>query len=296
MPFFSVVIPTYNRADKLKGTISSVLDQSFTDFEVLVMDDGSTDNTDAVVKSFNDLRINYEWYDNSGGPAAPRNRGIRKAKSEWICFLDADDAWYRDKLQICYNNIDDTVDLIYHDLNIQTKTKLNGRNVLRSGLLKSPVLVNLMINGNIISNSSVVVRTNILKQVGNINESHVMVAAEDYNTWLKIAEVTEKFLYIPKVLGEYVFSEDAISRKDMSICGNYAIDDFKKHLNDTQLGKCMSLNNYTHGKYLYSNKMYKPALNSLVSNINKCPLEYKFKSSYLIVIIYIRMLLSYFFK
>src|SRR5882672_1834830 len=98
-PCFSIVIPTYNRAAKLKLTLDSVIAQTFTDFEVLVMDDGSSDNTREMVESFRDSRIRYQWAPNSGGPATPRNRGIDAAVADWICFLDADDRWYPDKLR-----------------------------------------------------------------------------------------------------------------------------------------------------------------------------------------------------
>jgi len=87
MPVFSVVVPTYNRAEKVCRAIKSVLNQSFSDFEILVMDDGSTDNTCEVVKELADPRITYEWAKNFGGPAAPRNRGINLAKGKYIAFL-----------------------------------------------------------------------------------------------------------------------------------------------------------------------------------------------------------------
>ena len=98
MPHFSNVIPTFNRVNKLKSTIESVLNQTFDDFELLIMDDGSVDGTEKMVNKFGDSRIKYEWAINSGGPATPRNRGIEKAAAPWISFLDADDIWYPNRL------------------------------------------------------------------------------------------------------------------------------------------------------------------------------------------------------
>lgn len=115
-PYFSIVIPTYNRANKLKQAIDSVLSQTFTDFEVLVMDDGSIDNTSELISSFNDSRIVYSWEKNYGGPSRPRNRGINSAKGEWICFLDSDDYWKVSKLKKCFDHLHGEVDLLYHDL------------------------------------------------------------------------------------------------------------------------------------------------------------------------------------
>src|SRR6266545_511842 len=98
-PFFSVVIPTYNRAEKLRRALESLLHQSYGDFEVLVCDDGSTDGTREVVSAYaGELQISYLWEENWGGPARPRNRGIAAAQGKWVCFLDADDWWHPDKL------------------------------------------------------------------------------------------------------------------------------------------------------------------------------------------------------
>ena len=94
MPFFSIILPTYNRAGFLPETIKSVLVQTFTDWELIIIDDGSTDNTKSVVEAIarNDQRINYVWQENAERSAA-RNHGIRQAKGEYICFLDSDDKY-----------------------------------------------------------------------------------------------------------------------------------------------------------------------------------------------------------
>ena len=91
-PLFSIVIPTYNRAEFIGKAIQSVKDQLFNDWELIVVDDGSTDNTKEVVFSFNDNRIKYVYQKNQERSIA-RNRGIKEAKGEYICFLDSDD-WY----------------------------------------------------------------------------------------------------------------------------------------------------------------------------------------------------------
>jgi glycosyltransferase involved in cell wall biosynthesis len=105
---FSIIIPTFNRAEKLQKAVQSVLNQTYTNFEILIMDDGSTDQTKEMVRLLQDNRIKYEWSKNSGGPAIPRNRGIQIAQFDWICFLDADDSWESNKLEICKNYISKT--------------------------------------------------------------------------------------------------------------------------------------------------------------------------------------------
>ena len=107
-PFFSVIIPTFNRAVKLRACLKSVLSQTFTDFEIVIIDDGSTDNTkNIILTEYEDARIRYFWQKGSGSPAHPRNQGIRKARGAWVAFLDSDDVWYPEKLDNVYNQIQD---------------------------------------------------------------------------------------------------------------------------------------------------------------------------------------------
>jgi len=251
-PFFSVVIPTYNRAHELRRAIQSVLEQSFSDFEILVMDDGSTDNTCEVVARFNDDRITYEWDQNFGGPARPRNRGIAKAQGQWICFLDADDWWAPSKLRTCLQHISEAVDLLYHDLEIvRDRRPFIRRKKIKSSHVKQPVFMDLLMNGNAIGNSSVVVRRNLLEQIGGIDENVEMIACEDYNAWLRIAQVTEAFLYIPKSLGYYAVHENGISQKDMSSALRCAIAGFSSVLNQRQKCKLESKLRYLTGRFAY---------------------------------------------
>lgn len=212
-PFFSVVIPTYNRANKLKSTLDSVVAQSFTNFEVLVMDDGSTDDTRVVVESFQDARIRYEWAPNSGGPATPRNRGIDAAKADWVCFLDADDLWYRDKLQrvseVITQNSD--CDLICHN-EIMTVLATQRKSLLRYGPYE-PDFYRLMLTlGNRVSTSATTVRRSFLNQHSlRFDQSLDYVIVEDYDLWLRIAFYGGVFHFISETLGEYIIEDDNIS-------------------------------------------------------------------------------------
>lgn len=96
----SVVIPTFNRAHLLLRAVQSVLNQTFTDFELIIVDDASTDNTQEVVESFGDLRIRYIKHEQNKGGGASRNTGIEAARGEFIAFLDSDDEWMPTKLEI----------------------------------------------------------------------------------------------------------------------------------------------------------------------------------------------------
>jgi glycosyltransferase involved in cell wall biosynthesis len=98
-PIVSVIIPTYNRAALLKRAVDSVLGQTYQHFELIVVSDGSTDNTDEVIKSFNDNRIRYLKHGKSRGASAARNTGIKASKGKYIAFLDDDDEWLPKKLE-----------------------------------------------------------------------------------------------------------------------------------------------------------------------------------------------------
>lgn len=103
-PFFTIIIPTYNRANLLSRAISSIINQTFADWELIVVDDESTDNTKEVVLSFKDKRVHYLFKKNEERSAA-RNAGIEIAKGEYICFLDNDDYFMPERLQLLYEGI-----------------------------------------------------------------------------------------------------------------------------------------------------------------------------------------------
>jgi glycosyltransferase involved in cell wall biosynthesis len=251
-PLVSVVIPTYNHANYLGRALQSVFDQSYTNWEAIVIDNHSTDKTDEVMASIADQRIIYLKIHNNGVIAASRNLGIRTAKAEWIAFLDSDDWWTADKLQVCFDSINDKVDLIYHDLEIVTdKHRPFSRKIIKSRQVRTPVLIDLLLKGNAIVNSSVVVRKSVLQQIGGINESMEMIASEDYNTWLYTAQLTEQFVYLPRSLGYYLIHNHSISQKEMSESSRFAVADFVPMLNTSQKLKLEANFRYISGRFNY---------------------------------------------
>jgi len=204
-PFFSIIIPTYNCAEKLGRTLESIFRQSFKDFEVIVCDDGSTDHVKGVVDSFaNSLNIQYVWNEHWGGPALPRNNGLNIAKGKYIAFLDSDDWWYPNKLEVVSNYLEGA-DFLYHDLDIVTKKGKKRFKKIKGRYLKNPVFVDLMINCNPIFPSSVIIRKNIINMAGGFSLKDTL---EDFDLWLKVSRLTEKFFYLPKVLGAYLLREE----------------------------------------------------------------------------------------
>lgn len=213
----SVVIPSYNHGHLIHRAISSVLSQDWSTLEVLVVDNHSHDDTDEVVASFADPRIRVIKIRNDGVIARSRNEGIRAASGQWIAFLDSDDWWAKGKLEVCSKHFHSS-DLIYHDLQILDSNgdAIPGRR-FRQRQVRSPVKLDLLVNGNPIATSSVMVRRSVLNEAGLLDERQEVIAAEDYDLWLRIAGVTERFTHVPANLGFYLFSPQSMSRRDMSM-------------------------------------------------------------------------------
>lgn len=113
MPRFSIIIPTYNRADSVTHTLESCFSQTFDDFEIVVVDDGSKDNTVEVLNAIDDARLKVVTQDNAG-PAAARNTGMDNASGDFIAFLDSDDVWYPDFLACAEKMLSDTPNQILY--------------------------------------------------------------------------------------------------------------------------------------------------------------------------------------
>ena len=281
----SIVIPTYNHGLYLKRALESIVDQTYVNWEVIVVDNHSTDHTDEVVANFKNKRIKYLKVNNNGVIAISRNAGIKVAKGEWIAFLDSDDWWTRDKLEICINNIDDKVDFIYHDLEIKSiKLRIFGRKKIKSRKLKKPVLIDLLVEGNAISNSSVIVRKKFLDEINGIDESKELVAAEDYNTWLRIAKLTDQFVYLPKRLGYYLIHDQSVSKKDMSIPARYAVNEFSGLLTYNQKIKQEAFLKYISGRFNYLNLNYKKSKKDLFFTLRNGSIPLRIRSLFMIII------------
>lgn len=203
-PVVSVITPTYNHAAKLKGCIQSVLAQTFKNWEMIIVNNYSEDNTIEVVESFQDPRLKLINFHNHGVIAASRNKAIRSARGNLIAFLDSDDRWYPKKLAHAFRAMQ-TADLCFHDLNLDYGESLGRlkRRKLRGRQLRRPVFRDLLLYKTPLYNSSITVHRSFIEQVGYISEERGLIGAEDTDLWLKIARKTENFQYIPATLGTY---------------------------------------------------------------------------------------------
>jgi glycosyltransferase involved in cell wall biosynthesis len=200
----SIIIPTWNRATTIEKAVQSSLNQTFLPLEILVCDDGSTDNTKEIVESIKNPIVKFIPGEHSGRPATPRNRGIKVARGEWIAFLDSDDEWLPKKLEM--------------QMKILQKTGLKAcsTNALRiipnkktwfwQSLLrwKSSRITfkDLKKHGNQIVCSSALVQKSLFDQVEGFPEEKNLTAIEDFALWLRISHLTD-FAYLRKPFVKY---------------------------------------------------------------------------------------------
>jgi glycosyltransferase involved in cell wall biosynthesis len=200
----SVVIPTYNRADDLRRSLESVINQTYANWEIYIVDNNSTDLTDDIVRSFNDSRIKLLKIKNQGVIAASRNLGIRCAKADYIAFLDSDDWWAPEKLQKSMKLFSSGADVVYHNLYlVESKSQLFFSKKTSATNSSGSFMKSLLTNGLSIPNSSAMVRTSILKSVGLLSEDRNLVSVEDLDLWLRISKITNNFKYVSECLGYY---------------------------------------------------------------------------------------------
>lgn len=200
---FSVIVPAYNSGKLLPNLFDSLRNQTLQDFEVIICDDGSTDDTQSVVKTFEaTLNIKYIKLKNHGGPAGPRNAGINIASGKYCAFLDSDDEWYNNKLSYVLETLNKGYDWIYHDLNIV-------RDGIKVGVVeardynKENAVVSLLTNFNPIPTSGMVVKTSLLRQVGLFKVESEYHFVEDYDYWLRLVKINTNSFAIKTSLGIY---------------------------------------------------------------------------------------------
>jgi glycosyltransferase involved in cell wall biosynthesis len=208
----SVVIPTYQRAHDCHAAVMSALEQELPPLEVLVCDDGSTDETEALFTrlAHEDPRVRYlRLAKNRGTPAPARNLGIANALGHWIAFLDSDDRWRVDKLAVQQEAISSGA----YDVVASDATKGSGGPYFGLSVPSEPTRGDFLTHNPIIV-SSAVARRSVLLAGGGFAQSvggFKITGVEDYGVWLKLADQGARFLVIPEPLVTYADSGDRMS-------------------------------------------------------------------------------------
>lgn len=229
MPSVSVIIPSFNRAGYIAKTLQSALGQSYKDKEIIVIDDGSTDNTYEAIRPYLDKIIYYKNKTN-GGPPVARNLGLKLAKGRYIAFLDSDDLWLPGKLdiQVEYLDRNEEIGLLFTDMEIFQEDDKGHKIIVETVRLENNDLsFASLFRCNFIPTLTVMFRRECIEKVGLFDES--MEIAEDYEMWLRIRRFYE-FGHIPRVLAKYRLHEGNIVGKDREKALHWNIITIKKIL------------------------------------------------------------------
>lgn len=212
-PTVSVILPTYNRAHLIDRAIRSVLNQTYQDFELIVVDDCSTDNTKEVVKSFKDERITYIKHEKNKGAAAARNTGIKAAKGEYIAFQDSDDDWFPEKLKKqmkVFEMAQSEVGIVYTGfwrIEGNKKTYIPSYRVSQ----KEGNIHKQLLKGNFVTTQSVVIRKKYFEKLGMFDEN--LPRLQDWELFIRVSKYY-KFKCIDEPLLNSYHTLDSISTDD----------------------------------------------------------------------------------
>lgn len=238
MPHISVILPTYNRAHKIKKAIESVLSQTYSDIELIIADDASTDDTKDVVKSVSDDRLHYYLCPENKGAAAARNFGIKKASpsSEWIAFEDSDDLWHPDKLEkellslptvpeaeFCYHKIRYDMGGGYSAILPDERIPLEK---------KSGDIFAELLHENLVDCPSMLIKKTLLERTGLFDET--LPALEDYDLAIRLGK-NSKAAFTNEVLLESAYSTTGVSGspKNYLIASCLILSKYKKDYLET---------------------------------------------------------------
>lgn len=216
MPKVSVIMPVYNSSQFIAEAIESAINQTYKDLEIIVIDDGSTDSTSAIVGKYVKQysgRVRY-FYQSNCGPAAARNRGIKEAGGEYMAFLDSDDIWLPEKseLQISRLETDPKCGLVHTK---RVRIGLDGETLLtRHGEPLEGHVFDRLLKENSICSSSVMIRKSCLDAAGLFNEDRNN-RSEDYDIWLRIAHKYQ-LGFIDQILVKYRVNPDGYNRSNIA--------------------------------------------------------------------------------
>ena len=211
MTFFSIILPTYNDLENLKKSIRSIDRQTYKNFELIIVNDGSNDDTKLYLSKLNIPYIKVVNLEkNSGGPATGRNKAIENSSGMWLCFIDSDDFWFKRKLEVMKNMIEEksNCDVFCH--NLISKNKISKKKIK---LFSGPLSANqqykdlLTIGNKLLLSGTCVNSKFIIENKINFNSKKKYISVEDYDFWLNLSFKDAKFLFIKEFLGIYLKHE-----------------------------------------------------------------------------------------
>jgi glycosyltransferase involved in cell wall biosynthesis len=253
--YVSIIVPIYNTELYLAETIESVLSQTYGNWELLLIDDGSTDSSAAICKAYQekDVRIHY-YFKQNGGQASARNLGIKKSKGEWIAFLDADDLWLPKKLEEQFIAIEKYApDFLYgmgYFYYPEKKEKLVAYDWI-TGKRSGADFFQTLYSSCSVNTNTVLVKKELFDTIGNFNEDPMMRGTEDWDLWLRIAQQVDVIYGAPERNVYYRIHPGGIHFQDIRMLRGKA-KIYSQYDNDKSISRLKRLRQY---RYVYRELM-----------------------------------------
>jgi glycosyltransferase involved in cell wall biosynthesis len=212
-PLVSVVVPTYNRPDFLKKTVQSIAEQTYKNIEIIIVSNGFNKNNQKVAQEFNDSRIIYADQENSGGPASPRNHGIKIAKGKYVAFCDDDDLWMPDKIEKQIKALEENLE---YGLCYSKMLRFDGQKEWANPGEEGPASLQSLLYINTVPISSVFMRKSLIDKFGGFSESNKVGSSEDYEFLLRHAAETN-FYFLDEYLIKYWCGDNRVTQNSPSV-------------------------------------------------------------------------------
>ena len=231
--FFSIIIPTYNNAQFLKKALESLKKQTDKNFELIVIDNYSSDDTSKVINNLKIDNLVYQKIKNNGVIAMSRNLGINISKGDWLMFLDSDDLFYENKIEFLNNNLDSNFDIACNSERIVNLD--NGKSkIWRYGPSEKNIYKKMLLNGNrFVTSASVIKRDFVIKNNIFFNERKDFITAEDYDFFLNLVNKGAKVRFFNEILGDHTFYAGSQS-SNYDLHKNSVINVVKHHIYNVQ--------------------------------------------------------------
>lgn len=275
MPTVSVIIPTYNRATLLGRAIQSVLAQTYQDFELIIVDDASTDDTESLVKSFNSEKIRYIRHRKNKGVSAARNTGIRSAKGDYIALQDSDDEWMPEKLEKqmrAFATAPPEAGIVYTGFYMIVKNKKKYQPSASITPKDGKIFSSIIKGEYLVSPQTIVVKRECFEKYGLFDERFPPM--EDWEMSLRLSKHYQ-FKYIDEPLALYHIQPDSISRNKSAIIKSYKMI-LERYFEDIKQDKGMLAKHYLRlGHFLYSNGEISQGRDYFTRSIKAYPLYIK---------------------
>ncbi|MGD9706810.1 MAG: glycosyltransferase family 2 protein [Candidatus Delongbacteria bacterium] len=269
----SIVIPTHKRPELLKKAIESALEQTYPHTEIMVVDDNSGDNTEEVVKDFSSGNIRYYRNESSLGGAGTRNIGIENSQGEFIAFLDDDDIWYKDKIELQMQKIKENENNVLCTCGLQVVYAGEGLKYFNFPKIDDVSFSKMLLNNRVGITSTVMVRRSALDKAGFFDTG--LPAREEYELWIRLSRIGN-FVSVNKPLLDYFIhpSRQQISASiDKFVTANKLIREkyeaeFSK-MNGKGIRQLKADNYFQYSTIAINNKKNFPALRYIVKSLSK---------------------------